>query len=68
MKARAFLRAQTADAHARVDAAFSRFDLASQEGYADFLAAQAAAFLPVEQALDEAGAEDLIADFDQALA
>lgn len=63
MKARNALRAATADAHRRVDAAFSRFDLATRPGYAGFLAAQAAAFLPLEAALDEAGAAALLDDW-----
>ena len=56
MSARAKLRSATAAEHDRVDALFSAFDLAAPGGYARFLAAQAAAFLPVEAALDEAGA------------
>ncbi len=52
---RGSLRAATAEAHARVDRAFSAFDLTAGEGYARFLQAQAAALLPLERAL-EAGA------------
>jgi heme oxygenase len=63
MKARAALRAATSEAHRRVDAAFSRFDLASEAGYRDFLLAQAEGFLPVETGLDEAGAETLLPDW-----
>lgn len=59
------LRASTADAHERVDAAFSRFDLASEDGYRRFLLAQAEAFLPVEAALDSAGAETILPDWPQ---
>ena len=65
MSARAYLRAITRDAHDRVDAGFSAFDLTSIEGYADFLVAQAAAFLPVEAALDRAGAADVLPDWPQ---
>ena len=54
MKVRAALRAATADCHKRVDTAFSRFDLATEDGYRRFLLAQAQAFLPIEAALDEA--------------
>lgn len=63
MSARQQLRAGTADDHERVDALFSRFDLASRPGYARFLAAQAAAFLPVEAALDRDGAARLLSDW-----
>ena len=57
---RASLRAATADAHARVDRIFTSFDLAQRAGYARFLQAQAAALLPLEQAL-EAGAAPRLA-------
>ncbi|MES2988772.1 MAG: biliverdin-producing heme oxygenase [Pseudomonadota bacterium] len=52
MSARAALRLATAPDHARVDAAFSQYDLSSREGYRRFLLRQAAAHLPVERALD----------------
>lgn len=42
---------------------FSRFDLADPAGYADFLRAQAGAFLAVETALDGAGAVDFVPDW-----
>ena len=63
MKVRAALRAATADCHKRVDTAFSRFDLATEDGYRRFLLAQAEAFLPVEAALDEAGAGTVLPDW-----
>jgi heme oxygenase (biliverdin-IX-beta and delta-forming) len=63
MSARAFLRASTAEAHERVDRLFSRFILSSADGYGRFLRTQAAAFLPVEAALDRAGAAALIPDW-----
>ena len=63
MKARAALRAATAEEHRKVDAAFSGFRLGHETGYRAFLLAQAEAFLPVEQALDEAGAETILADW-----
>ena len=63
MKARAALRAATAEEHRKVDAAFSRFRLGDETGYRDFLLAQAAGFLPVEQALDEGGAEAFLPDW-----
>ncbi|HEY0627545.1 MAG TPA: biliverdin-producing heme oxygenase [Allosphingosinicella sp.] len=65
MNARAALRAATAADHARVDALFSRYDLSGKEGYRRFLLAQAAAFLPAEQALEEAGAGGLLEDWPQ---
>lgn len=63
MKARAALRAATAAEHERVDALFSRFDLTGSDGYRRFLLAQAAAFLPLEAALDGAGAAKLVEDW-----
>ena len=63
MTVRAALRAATADCHQRVDAAFSRFDLGSEDGYRRFLLAQAEAFLPIETALDEAGAAAVLPDW-----
>jgi len=56
------LRAATAPAHAEVDQIFSRFDLSSQAGYRDFLAAHAEALLPVEAWLDS-HAPGVIADW-----
>jgi len=61
--ARFRLRAETAFAHERVDALYSRFDLTRPEGYAAFLAAQARAFPSIEAALSQAGAADVIADW-----
>ena len=63
MTARAALRAATAAEHRRVDTAFSRFDLASEAGYRAFLLAQAEGFLPVETALDDAGAASVLSDW-----
>jgi heme oxygenase len=63
MTARAALRAATAAEHDRVDALFSRLDLARQGDYRLFLLAQAAAFLPVEAALEEAGAQGVVPDW-----
>jgi heme oxygenase len=63
MNARAALRAATGDAHARVDALFSRFDLTDEGGYRDFLLAQAEGFLPIEAALDEAKAQAVLPDW-----
>lgn len=65
MSARAALRAGTAAEHERVDRLFSRFDLGSIEGYRCFLLAQAAAFLPIEDELDRAGAVETVPDWPQ---
>ena len=65
MTVRAALRAATAACHKRVDHAYSRFDLGSAHGYRTFLAAQADAFLPVEKALDDAGAKTVLPDWPQ---
>ena len=45
------LRAGTAEAHDRVDAAFAAFDLADRESYATFLRAHAEVVLPLEATL-----------------
>lgn len=60
--ARAWLRRQTADAHAEVDRLFGRFDLTDRGQYAAFLAVHAAALLPLEQWL-ETRAGQVIADW-----
>lgn len=61
--ARGMLRAATAPHHDRVDAIFSRADLADRDGYGRFLQAQAGAYLPVEAALTHAGAAALVPDW-----
>lgn len=63
--ARFALRSETAEAHERLDALFSRFDLSARTGYAAFLQAQAGAFLAVEAALDRAGAGELLYDWEK---
>lgn len=57
--ARFALRAATAKAHETLDHAYSRFRLDRVDEYSAFLVAHAAAFLPVERALDDAGAAAL---------
>lgn len=57
------LRVATRAAHDRVDAIFSTLDLADPADYRCFLSAQAAAFLPLERALDVAGADALFPDW-----
>jgi len=61
--ARAVLRAATAADHERVDRLFSSLDLAREVDYRLFLIAQAAAHLPIEEAIDVAGAHALLADW-----
>lgn len=58
--ARFRLRAATHAAHERLDAHYSRFDLREPDDYGQFLRSHAAAFLPMETALLEAGAEELV--------
>lgn len=57
------LKAATAQAHERLDTRFSDLDLADRRDYADFLLAQAGAFLPIEAALDRAGVQTLVGDW-----
>lgn len=59
------LREATGAAHARVDALFSRFDLARRDDYAGLLAAHAEALLPVEALLDQGGADAITEDWPQ---
>jgi heme oxygenase len=63
MKARFALRQATAAEHERVDCLFSRLDLARADHYRLFLTAQACAQIPVEAALDAAGAQRLVEDW-----
>ena len=57
------LREATAAEHERVDAAFADFDLADRRSYANFLAAQAAALLPVEAGIDRSDVARLLPDW-----
>jgi heme oxygenase (biliverdin-IX-beta and delta-forming) len=61
--AREALRSGTLDCHRRVDEIYSAARLGDRLSYASFLRAQAAAYLPVEAALDRAGIADIIADW-----
>jgi heme oxygenase len=63
VSARAHLRTATAEAHERVDQLFSRFDLSDPGRYGDFLVAQAAAFLPAEEAISGPRLENLLPDW-----
>jgi heme oxygenase len=57
------LKAATQDCHARVDAVFSQAMLSDRRSYTSFLAAQAAAQLPVETALIAGGVADIVPDW-----
>lgn len=57
------LRQATAASHDEVDGLFSGLDLSTCAGYRAFLSAQAYAHLPVEAALDAAGASRVFADW-----
>jgi heme oxygenase len=61
--ARTAIRTATAADHERLDGLFEAFDLADAVSYGRFLTAHAAALLPVEAALDGAGADRLIPDW-----
>lgn len=63
MSARAALRDGTRAAHEALDAHFAALDLSDRGDYATFLLAHAAAFLPVEAALTEAGAARLFPEW-----
>ena len=64
MNARGLLRSETREAHEALDAHFSQFDLSDARDYGAFLLAHAAAFLPIEEALTEAGAARLFPEWD----
>ncbi|WP_431469735.1 biliverdin-producing heme oxygenase [Sphingosinithalassobacter sp. LHW66-3] len=57
------LRERTRGAHERVDAVFAGYDLSDRAHYAAMLAAHAEVLLPLEAALDRAGAESVTADW-----
>jgi heme oxygenase (biliverdin-IX-beta and delta-forming) len=59
------LREGTRAEHETLDALFGGFDLADRASYGAFLSAHAAALLPVEAALDAAGAAELVPDWPQ---
>lgn len=59
------LRTATAAAHTSLDATFSSFDLQTRRGYRRFLEASAAALLPVEAALADAGIAAILSDWRQ---
>ena len=57
------LREATHAAHERLDGLFASFDLGSDAGYRRFIGAQASAMLPVEAALGDGGAEQVVDDW-----
>ncbi|WP_018747252.1 biliverdin-producing heme oxygenase [Chitiniphilus shinanonensis] len=57
------LRSATAGHHARVDAAFGRFDLSRPDDYRAFLVAHARALWPLECGLEAAGVARLLPDW-----
>jgi heme oxygenase (biliverdin-IX-beta and delta-forming) len=59
------LKDATAAAHRDLDTQFAAFDLASRRGYRQFLEASAAALLPLEAALEQAGVGGVFADWAQ---
>jgi heme oxygenase (biliverdin-IX-beta and delta-forming) len=59
------LRMTTATAHHDLDAKFGAFDLTSRRGYRRFLEASAAALLPLEAALEQAGVAGIFSDWAQ---
>jgi heme oxygenase len=63
LSARRALRAGTRAEHERVDRLFGGLDLATSRGYRLFLAAQAAAYLPMEAALERAGVAAILPDW-----
>jgi len=61
--ARLLLRDATADWHEQVDRRFADVDLADRNHYCRFLAAHAAALLPIELALDAANVAAVVPDW-----
>jgi len=57
------LRVGTQPLHGAVEALFSRFDLATRQGYGAFLRAQAAAVVAVEHSLEQADVDALFPDW-----
>lgn len=61
--AREYLKLSTRDLHGRLDAAAGVMRLETYPGYGDFLAAHAAALIPLEAALEKGGIERLLPDW-----
>lgn len=62
---RSLLKAATAADHAKLDAMLGVFDLSTLDGYRRFLEINAAALLPLEEALVTAGVRKLLPDWDR---
>ncbi len=60
---RSLLKVATAADHARLDARLGALDLCAVEGYRRFLQINAAALLPLERALEDAGIGDAFRDW-----
>ncbi|GGC49505.1 biliverdin-producing heme oxygenase [Chelatococcus reniformis] len=63
MNLRHALRHATSALHAELDGRFSALDLGNRRDYTLFLRAQAAALLPLEQRLEQAGVADVVDDW-----
>lgn len=61
--AREYLKLSTRDLHGRLDTAEGVTRLETYPGYGDFLAAHAAALIPLEAALERGGIERLLTDW-----
>lgn len=61
--AREYLKLSTRDLHGRLDAAAGAMRLESHSGYGNFLAAHAAALVPLEAALEKGGIEAILPDW-----
>jgi heme oxygenase len=63
VSAREYLKLSTRDLHGPLDAAAGVMRLETYPGYGDFLAAHAAALIPLEAALEKGGVERLLPDW-----
>jgi heme oxygenase len=63
VSAREYLKLSTRDLHGRLDAAAGVMRLQTYPGYGDFLAAHAAALIPLEAALEKGGIERIPPDW-----
>lgn len=60
---RGFLRKATYEKHQQLDRLATVFSIDTRAGYARFLAAQAAALIPLEMALENSGVHDVLPDW-----
>ena len=63
VSAREYLKLSTRDLHGRLDATAGVMRLEAYPGYGDFLAAHAAALIPLEAALEKGGIERVLPDW-----